>query len=110
MFKKFIAALQIVKNREKIKAVLNGTYVAINKTLVALNYISEHTNDTKLGQLLQKNLPQIVNVLSKVKLVFEKFGPYVGLDLTVTEQKVQTEEVMLQNLVVAEKQLNELLK
>ena len=109
MFKKFIAALQIVKNRDKIKAVVNGTYSAVVKTLEALKFISEQTNDTKLGQLLQKHLPQTITVLSKIKSVFEKFGPYVGLEVIEGQQLVE-EASVVNSLNRAETVLNELLK
>lgn len=109
MFKKFIAALQIVKNRDKIKAVVNGTYSAIVKTLEALKFISEQTNDTKLGQLLQKHLPQTIAVLSKIKSVFEKFGPYVGLEV-IEGQQLAEEASVVNSLNRAETVLDELLK
>lgn len=109
MFKKFIAALQIVKNGDKIKAVVNGTYSAIVKTLEALKFISEQTNDTKLGQLLQKHLPQTIAVLSKIKSVFEKFGPYVGLEV-IEGQQLAEEASVVNSLNRAETVLDELLK
>lgn len=109
MFKKFIAALQIVKNRDKIKAVVNGTYSAVVKTLEALKFISEQTNDTKLGQLLQKHLPQTIAVLSKIKSVFEKFGPYVGLEVVESLQLAEETNVA-SSLQRAETVLDELLK
>lgn len=109
MFKKFIAALQIVKNRDKIKAVVNGTYSAVVKTLDALKFISEQTNDTKLGQLLQKHLPQTITVLTKIKYVFEKFGPYVGLEI-VEGQRLAEEASVSTSLSRAETVLDELLK
>jgi hypothetical protein len=109
MFKNFIAALQIVKNRDKIKKVVNETYSAIVKTLDALEFINKQVNDTKLGRLLQQYLPQIITVLSKVKEIFEKYGPFFGLEV-VEPQRLETEQNLSDSLTTVELKLNEILK
>lgn len=109
MFKNFIAALQIVKNRDKIKKVVNETYSAIVKTLDALEFINKQVNDTKLGRLLQQYLPQIITVLTKVKEIFEKYGPFFGLEV-VEPQQLKTEQNLSDSLTTVELKLNEILK
>lgn len=109
MFKKFLSAIKIVKNKDRIKNVLQETYSALVKTLDALKYLSEQANDTKLGKAVKEHLPKVVEVLTKIKLVFEKFGPYISLNVVVPQQ-ILREETIENNLRIASQKLDEFLK
>ena len=78
MFKKFPSALTLVKNLDNIRLVVGATYTAVVKTLAVLVFLQGQANDTKLGVVLEKYLPTIILLLSKVKEVFEKYGKYIG--------------------------------
>ena len=79
MFAKLSSLFTIFKNFEKIKAFAQTSYEAIDKTLVVLLTIEEQINDTKLGVVLKKYLPEVISVLTKIKDAFEKYGHYVGV-------------------------------
>ena len=79
MFAKLSSLFSIFKNFDKIKGAAQETYVAIVKTLALLQYSQSQLNDTKLGTLLQGHLPHTIEVLTKVKSIFETYGPYIGI-------------------------------
>jgi hypothetical protein len=109
MVKTFLSALKIVKNFGKIKIVVNNVYSAISKTLDALEFVLKQTNETKLGKTLQKNLPVVISVLSKVKQVFEKYGPLLGLEL-VFGLRLEEEDAIFTSLNSIEKTLDVILE
>jgi hypothetical protein len=110
--KNFFAAFFLAKNLAKIKDVVNVSYVAIVKTLQSLAFIETQLGDTKLGLLLENYIPKIIEVLTKVKELIEKYGKYIGVT-PVTPVAGTLSEVSLQQSLAeldgALKKLNEAL-
>lgn len=109
MIKKLTSSLSIFKNLDKIKEILSSAYFAIVNTLATLTFLENQLNDTKLGTILKNYLPKTIEVLSKIKQIFEKYGYLANLKIS-TEAQAISEENLLQQLTHSSKQLDEFLK
>lgn len=110
MFNKFSNFFAIFKNLDKIKDILNTSYVALVKVHTSLVFIESQTNDTKLGKLVSEYLPKTIEVTGKIKEIFEKYGPLFGLDLGVVAQSLVNEGTLIAELSQSSRELNEYLK
>jgi hypothetical protein len=110
MFSKFSNFFAIFKNLDKIKDVLNTSYTALVKVHTALVFIESQTNDTKLGKLVSEYLPKTIEVTGKIKEIFEKYGPLVGLDIGAVAQSFINEGTLVAELKQSSRELDKYLK
>lgn len=110
MLNKLSNILSIFKNLDKIKEVLNTTYLAIVKLHTALVFIESQTNDTKLGKTLSEYLPKAIEITEKIKELFEKYGSFIGLDAGVVAQSLINEGTLSGELKQSSRDLDALLK
>lgn len=107
MLNKFLSAFSYFKNIENIRATLNASYVALVRTLATLVFIQSQVNDTKLGKTVSEYLPKTIEVLEKLKELFEKYGKYIGLDVgAAVAQGIINEESLSRELDKSIKELN----
>jgi hypothetical protein len=110
MFSKFSNFFSIFKNLDKIKDILNTSYVALVKVHTSLVFIESQTNDTKLGKLISEYLPKTIEVTGKIKELFEKYGPLVGLQVEVVAQSFINEGTLVAELKQSSRELDKYLK
>lgn len=110
MFANLSTAFSVVKNLANIKDIASVVYVAVAKLLVTLVFIQGQVTDTKLGKVLEKYLPKSVEVLEKIKALFEKYSKIIGLNLTVAAQSIISEETLLEELERSSSELDAKLK
>jgi len=107
--KNFFTAFSLAKNLVKIKDAVNVVYIAIVKVLQALVFIESQLGDTKLGQLLETYIPKIIEVLTLVKELIEKYGKYIGVTPVVESLTEVSPHKTLAELDAALKKLSEVL-
>jgi hypothetical protein len=78
MFQKIAIAFSAFKNIDKLKDVLNTSYVAIVKTLETLAFVQSELNNIQIDQSLKDYIPKTIDILTKIKELIEKYGPFIG--------------------------------
>ena len=88
MFTKITGAFAIFSNLGKIKLVASSSYTVVVRLLAVMKFIQTQITDTKLGEVLDKYMPAVINALETVKSLAEKYGAVLGITPAIVAQSV----------------------
>lgn len=108
MFSTISSAFKIASNLANIRLVITTVYTAVVKTSAVLAFLTTQTNNTKFGEMIGQYLPLINSVITKIKVLIEKYGAIIGVDTsTVVVAQDADHEKALKDALAS---LDELLK
>jgi len=110
MFQKLSSIFSFFKNFDKIKETVVASYVAIVKTENVLEFLNNQIDDTALGKLVGEYIPKILKIVNKIKILSEKYAPFVGITLPTVAQSNAVKESLIDDLDASVDELNELVR